>query len=98
MLVLGLGGAAISITKGDLSLVISGMSLASIVGILLNIFLPKENETGVATLVEKEVKTSKTDMLKLKKDIKDELTVELKEDILEAIKDEMSTYKKKGKK
>ncbi|MBP3841152.1 MAG: uracil-xanthine permease [Bacilli bacterium] len=98
MLVLGLGGAAISITKGDLSLVISGMSLASIVGILLNIFLPKENETEVATLVEKEVKTSKTDMLKLKKDIKDELTVELKEDILEAIKDEMSTYKKKGKK
>ena len=44
MLVLGLGGAAISIISGDLSVTISGMSLASIVGILLNIILPKENE------------------------------------------------------
>ncbi len=39
MLVIGLGGAAISINSGDLSLTISGMSLASIVGILLNLFL-----------------------------------------------------------
>lgn len=98
MLVLGLGGAAISITKGDLSLVISGMSLASIVGILLNILLPNEEEKEVAILVESEVKSSKTDMIKLKKDIKDELTVELKEDILVAIKEEMNDYKKKGKK
>ncbi len=43
MLVLGLGGAAISIVKGDFSLTISGMSLASIVGILLNLFI-KERE------------------------------------------------------
>lgn len=43
MLVLGLGGAAISIIKGDLSLTISGMSLASIVGILLNLFI-KDND------------------------------------------------------
>ena len=43
MLVLGLGGAAISIIKGDFSLTISGMSLASIVGILLNLFI-KEKE------------------------------------------------------
>ena len=43
MLVLGLGGAAISIVSGDLSLTISGMSLASIVGILLNLFI-KERE------------------------------------------------------
>ena len=42
MLVIGLGGAAISINSGDLSLTISGMSLASIVGILLNIFLKEE--------------------------------------------------------
>ena len=43
MLVLGLGGAAISIIKGDFSLTISGMSLASIVGILLNLFI-KNND------------------------------------------------------
>lgn len=45
MLVLGLGGAAISITNGDLSVTISGMSLAAIVGILLNLCLPGD---GVA--------------------------------------------------
>ena len=44
MLVLGLGGAAISIVSGDLSITISGMSLAAIVGILLNLFLPAEKE------------------------------------------------------
>ena len=43
MLVLGLGGAAISIISGDLSITISGMSLASIVGIILNIIIPNEN-------------------------------------------------------
>ena len=42
MLVLGLGGAAISIAKGDLSLTISGMSLSSIVGILLNLLIKDE--------------------------------------------------------
>lgn len=42
MLVLGLGGAAVSIVSGDFSLVISGMSLASIVGIILNLALPTE--------------------------------------------------------
>ena len=36
-------------------------------------------------------------MNKLKKDIKDELTVELKEDILKAIKDEMNKPNKKRK-
>ena len=44
MLVLGLGGAAISIVSGDLSITISGMSLAAIVGILLNLFLPAEKD------------------------------------------------------
>lgn len=42
MLVLGLGGAAISIVSGDLSVTISGMSLAAIVDILLNLLLPDE--------------------------------------------------------
>ena len=44
MLVLGLGGAAISIVHGDLSVTISGMSLAAIIGILLNLLLPDEKD------------------------------------------------------
>ena len=42
MLVLGLGGATISIVSGDLAVTISGMSLAAIVGIILNLCLPTE--------------------------------------------------------
>ncbi len=42
MLVLGLGGAAVSIISGDVSVTISGMSLASIVGIILNLIIPNE--------------------------------------------------------
>ena len=45
MLVLGLGGAILTIESGDISISITGMSLAAIVGIILNLFLPnKENE------------------------------------------------------
>ena len=44
MLVLGLGGAAISFISGDLSVTISGMSLASLIGIILNIIIPNEKE------------------------------------------------------
>ena len=44
MLVLGLGGAAISIVSGDLSVTISGMSLASIAGIILNLTLRGKEE------------------------------------------------------
>ena len=44
MLVLGLGGATISLTSGDLSITISGMSLAAIVGKLMNLLLPEEKE------------------------------------------------------
>lgn len=51
MLVLGLGGAAISIVSGDLSVTISGMSLAAVVGILLNLCLPDKE---VEVVVEKE--------------------------------------------
>ncbi len=40
MLVLGLGGAAITLTTGDLSVTFSGMSLAAIAGVLLNLLLP----------------------------------------------------------
>ena len=44
MLVLGLGGAVISITTKDVNVSISGMSLAAIVGIILNLILPKSKE------------------------------------------------------
>ncbi len=55
MLVLALGGAAISIVAGDLSITISGMSLAAIIGVLLNLFLPseKENTKPVKQIEEK---------------------------------------------
>lgn len=42
-----LGGAAISIVNGDLSVTISGMSLAAIVGILINLLLPEEKEEAI---------------------------------------------------
>ena len=40
MLVLGLGGAAIAINSGDVSVTISGRSLAAVIGIILNLCLP----------------------------------------------------------
>ena len=43
MLVLGLGGAALSLVYGDLSISISGMSLAAIIGVILNLCVPEEN-------------------------------------------------------
>ena len=42
MLVLGLGGATLSIAYGNLSIAISGMSLAAIIGIILNLCIPEE--------------------------------------------------------
>ena len=44
MLVLGLGGATLSLVQGDLSVSISGMALAAIVGVLLNLVIPERNE------------------------------------------------------
>ena len=52
MLVLGLGGAALSVIFGEFSMTISGMSLAAISGILLNVFLPEEKEEDV---IEEEI-------------------------------------------
>ena len=40
MLVIGLGGAVVSITTKNINLSVSGMSLAAVVGILLNLILP----------------------------------------------------------
>lgn len=54
MLVLGLGGAAIAIVSGDLSVTISGMSLAAIIGIILNLVLPEEKDDEVEEVEEEE--------------------------------------------
>lgn len=59
MLVLGLGGATISIVSGDLAVTISGMSLAAIVGIILNLCLPTEKVEEEKTKKEKTKKTTK---------------------------------------
>ena len=96
MLVIGLGGAAISIVNKDFSLTISGMSLAAIIGILLNSFLPEE-EKELATLIKEDKRVIKEDIKKIKQDIKDELTIELKEDIIKDIKKEMNKMKGKSK-
>ena len=56
MLVLGLGGAAISIVSGDLSITISGMSLASIVGIILNLILTDDEEIKIKKITSKRSK------------------------------------------
>ena len=42
MLVLGLGGATLGIAFGNLSISISGMSLAAVIGVILNLCLPEE--------------------------------------------------------
>ena len=55
MLVLGLGGAVLTLETGDISLSITGMSLAALVGIVLNLFLPDAKEEVV-----EEIKTKKT--------------------------------------
>ncbi len=45
MLVLGLGGAVITIGTGNVSISLTGMALAALVGILLNLFLPQEKSS-----------------------------------------------------
>ncbi len=44
MLIIGLGGAAFVFETKDTTVAISAMSLAAILGILLNLFLPKDND------------------------------------------------------
>ena len=99
MFVLGLGGAAVSIVSGDLSLSISGMSLAAIVGIILNGILKGEKEDEL--IIEK-VKTnypqSDKEINRIKKEIKSELTIELKQNILSEIRKEMEKQTPKDRK
>lgn len=79
MLVLGLGGAAISIIHGDLSVTISGMSLAAIIGILLNLLLPEEkednNETKEEDKKEIDYKSEANEMEEIKNDEANQVTV-----------------------
>ncbi len=42
MLILGLGGAVITVSSGDLSISLTGMSLAAIMGIIMNLILNKK--------------------------------------------------------
>lgn len=64
MLVLGLGGAILSFNYGDFSLSFSGMSLAAIIGILLNLALPneKEDNTSNTTKTEENIMSEKKEI------------------------------------
>ena len=64
MLVLGLGGATISIVSGDLAVTISGMSLAAIVGRILNLCLPTEKSEEDKPKKEKTKKATKKSVKK----------------------------------
>ena len=83
MLVIGLGGATISIVTGNVNLVISGMSLSAIIGIILNLILKSDAEPTVTEI------TRNDELRSFKKEIKDELTVELTSEILNKIKKEL---------
>ncbi len=64
MLVLGLGGAIITFkTSGSMTVPFSGMSLAAIVGILLNLLLPNEKEDNNTQNSSKETVTEKKNNL-----------------------------------
>jgi xanthine/uracil permease len=94
MLVLGLGGAAVGIVSGDVSVTISGMSLASIIGIVLNLFLKDDEDEEVEVVEEAPKKASKKEINELKDAIKNELTVELKAELIDEIKKELLKDKK----
>lgn len=64
MLVLGLGGAIITLGSGNVSVSLTGMSLAAIVGIILNLTLPNTVEEVVE---EPKKKTTKKTVKKVKK-------------------------------
>ncbi len=59
LLVLGLGVAILTLETGDISVSITGMCLAAIVGILLNLLLPKTKEVVVDEKVVSKKKNNK---------------------------------------
>ena len=52
MLVLGLGGATLSVVQGNLSVSISGMALAAIVGVILNLLIPERKDDNEYTEIK----------------------------------------------
>lgn len=90
MLVLGLGGAAVSLSLGDASVTFTGMSLAAIIGLLLNLLLPKDKDYNGKVLVVKTENIKEIDSYKsLKDEIKNELTISITEDILKEVRKEL---------
>ena len=78
MLVLGLGGAIITFkTSGSMTVPFSGMSLAAVVGILLNLLLPNEKEDNNTQNLSKETETEK------KNDLDENNLVELNHPLIE---------------
>ena len=98
MLVIGLGGAAISLVNGDMSITLSGMSLASIVGIILNLTLKDDEEECEFEVHECKCSNNVQDELdRIKNDIKEELTIEIKSELLDEIRKELNKDKKTKK-
>ena len=92
MLVLGLGGAAVSIVRGDLAVTISGMSLAAVIGIILNLCL-KEREDEIIEEVKEE---KKEDVIceEVKEEPKKEIvTVEEKKDMVKELSHPLIEHK-----
>jgi uracil permease len=95
MLVLGLGGAAVSIVHGDLSVTISGMSLAAVIGILLNLFIPADKEAVKETVAANDEKYIQRSELKtIKNEIKTEIKAELKNELNNELKQDNSKNSK----
>ena len=65
------------------------MSLAALVGIILNLIIPDEEDEELVEIVSNESVREE-----LKESIKSELTIELKEELLEEIKKEILKDKK----
>lgn len=78
MLVLGLGGATIAISTGNLSVSVSGMSLAAVIGILLNLFLPNEKEEN-----NKNIENTKESEQETPRNISKENVIELNHPLIE---------------
>ena len=98
MLVIGLGGAAISVASKDVSITISGMSLAALVGVLLNVLLKSDEEE------KEELLRIDSKYNELKEEIKKEVLKELREvkqdinkEVKEIKKEVNKTNRKKAK-
>lgn len=84
MLVLGLGGAVINFkTGGDMVIPLSGMSLAAIVGILLNVVLPEEKEEAGNSPKEENKMISKVEVIEEKEETVEVKKVEENKNVVE---------------